>query len=30
MQTDIEISRQAKKIKINNVAKKLDIPSRFL
>ena len=30
MQTDIEISRQAKKIKINKVAKKLDIPSRFL
>ena len=30
MKTDIEISRQAKKIKINKVAKKLDIPSRFL
>ena len=30
MQTDIEISRQAKKNKINKVAKKLDIPSRFL
>ena len=30
MQTYIEISRQAKKIKINKVAKKLDIPSRFL
>ena len=30
MQTDIEISRQAKKIKINKVAKKLDVPSRFL